>query len=720
MVEKFLQEEFGKVNNLIWQEFLLWLKETEPDKEKETIAVLLFVSMFVCKNKQLHSNINKILDLAEIEHLQVLMKKPNNIGLHSQKMVEKVSHALNIYIQFLKEKSSQNITEEEKKIVMVKNTEVDPYSQVDFFNISNYAHTKPVSCMYKGQDIPCVGWNSLFVNLTRLIYQEGHLAFPVSNYSLFCDSQIDIGNPEGMIRPKEIAHGIYLETNVSATDIINKLRALFDICEIAYDDVRIIFVTNYADEENVDLSRKDSENRQSFSCELLFAATTIITEKFPNGFRKSSQIAKKKFVSAYKDITGNNFPEDVDIDALALEIGLEYENKIYVPSKKTKTFLVELVNDVKDKGCGLIYYEELYNAFSEELSADSIFSSEMLKIVLTSIIPEMVFYKSYMCFSRDDSLVKDIKNAYRDDLYLNYHEIKNRLQYVDLYQIRMTCSRSAEFVSMGNEVYALSNKICFSQNDIERAKEDISKNIAENSFSKLSSIDVYESECMNPGITTGALQSLLFDRYFSDIYSRKRSIITKKNIKIRVYDVMKEFCLEHKAITVKEIEDYERDVSGSFTYGLSAAFDNMIRVNKENFVHKDMVLFDVEATDYAISMYVQNRVFPLVDIKSFTSFPHVDGFPWNVFLLDSFCKHRSKKYRSIGGPAKHDIVGAIYPIYMQFENYTDLLAKAAADSGLELSEKSIGDYFSAHKYWLRKSKLNQILPTAQKLRLKED
>ena len=85
---------------------------------------------------------------------------------------------------------------------------------------------------------------------------------------------------------------------------------------------------------------------------------------------------------------------------------------------------------------------------------------------------------------------------------------------------------------------------------------------------------------------------------------------------------MKEFCLEHEQISVNEIETYERDISGRFTYGLSAAFDNMIRVDKETFVHNDMVSFDVEAIDYAISMYVQNSVVPLADIKSFTSFPY--------------------------------------------------------------------------------------------------
>ena len=469
--------------------------------------------------------------------------------------------------------------------------------------------------------------------------------------------------------------------------------------------------------DNTQLVRDDIS---VLSSNMLALVGTIISDTFPNGFRKSSQIARKKFANAYKDTTGTDFPEDIDLDALAIQVGLEYEDKIYVPSEEMKKFLRKLIDDIREKDYRLIYYEEMYNTFSEQLSADQIFSAEMLKTVLEVVAPEMVFYKTYACFSKNDSLVDDIIRVYGSDIYIDYREIKSRLPYVDLYQIRLTCSRSTEFVSMGDEVYALSKKINLSESDVENARKSIEEDIIENNFSKLGSIDVYESECMNPGINASALRALLFDRYLSKDYDRKRSIITRKGTKIRVYDAMKEFCLEHERISVDEIEAYERDISGNCTYGLNAAFDSLIRVDKEIFVHRDMVFFDVEAIDYAISTYVQNGVFPLADIKSFTSFPYVDGYPWNSFLLDSFCSHYSKKFRSIGGPSKQDIIGAIYPIHMTFDGYTSLLAKAAADSGLELTEKIIGDFFSAHKYWLRKSKLSDVLAAAQELRLKEE
>ena len=97
-LERILQEESDKVNSSIWQEFLLWLKETTPDKEKEIVASLAMVSMFAQKSKRTYIPISEISDIAEIERLQLMMRKPGALGLHSKKMLTKVSRALNTYV----------------------------------------------------------------------------------------------------------------------------------------------------------------------------------------------------------------------------------------------------------------------------------------------------------------------------------------------------------------------------------------------------------------------------------------------------------------------------------------------------------------------------------------------------------------------------------------------------------------------------------------------
>lgn len=55
-LEQILQGESDKVNRSIWQEFLLWLKEAVPDKEKEIVTSLAAVSMLALKSNRTHKS----------------------------------------------------------------------------------------------------------------------------------------------------------------------------------------------------------------------------------------------------------------------------------------------------------------------------------------------------------------------------------------------------------------------------------------------------------------------------------------------------------------------------------------------------------------------------------------------------------------------------------------------------------------------------------------
>lgn len=484
-------------------------------------------------------------------------------------------------------------------------------------------------------------------------------------------------------------------------------------------------ITNndYRDASPTDESAKtahDKSDSKIFDTELISAAELIIPEAFSNGLRRSSTIARSRFNKIFKELSGYDLPEEINLDDLALVVGIEYDDKIYVPSKETKELIYNEIIKARNMGYGVVYYEEFYKTFASHFSSDCIFSVELLKKVMEQIFDNMIFYKNHACFSKEDSLDKDIICAYGNDNYLNYSEIKRRLPYADLNQIRLICSRDEKFVSMTDGVYALADRISISEEDIDKSKHIIEKDISRIGFSILNNLSIEESESLNPEISSKALKTILFDRYLSDLYSRKRSLISPMGVDIRIYDVMKDYCLGFEKITIEKIESYEQDISGRFIHGLSAAFDAMVRVDKNTFVHRDLLSFDIDATDRAIALYVKNGIYPLTDVSSFTSFPYIEGYSWNVFLLDSFCAHYSKKYRSIGGPAQKDIIGAIYPAEMKISSYSDLLAQVAADSGLELTDSNISNYFSKHKYLLRKSNINEVLAKAQKIRLREE
>lgn len=156
-------------------------------------------------------------------------------------------------------------------------------------------------------------------------------------------------------------------------------------------------------------------NSTHFDSELISAAELIIPETFSNGLRKSSQIARKKFNTLFKELSGYDFPENISLDELALTIGIEYEDKVYVPSKETKKLIYDEIINAQNNGYGVIFYEEFYNAFALQLSADCIFSADLLKRVMEQILPSMLFNKTYAAFSKVNSLVKDIIYAYGKD-----------------------------------------------------------------------------------------------------------------------------------------------------------------------------------------------------------------------------------------------------------------------------------------------------------------
>ena len=131
-LEQILQGESDKVNRSIWQEFLLWLKEAVPDKEKEIVTSLAAVSMLALKSNRTHMPISEISDVAEIERLQSIMRKPGALGLHSKKMLTKASHALNTYVQFLDKKADDAAAPEESQSVSVEESVAHANFRVDF------------------------------------------------------------------------------------------------------------------------------------------------------------------------------------------------------------------------------------------------------------------------------------------------------------------------------------------------------------------------------------------------------------------------------------------------------------------------------------------------------------------------------------------------------------------------------------------------------------
>ena len=58
------------------------------------------------------------------------------------------------------------------------------------------------------------------------------------------DRRMDIGDDSCIYRmkfPKEITKGLYLETHLSATNTVRKIKRLLDLCNIDYKNITIVY-----------------------------------------------------------------------------------------------------------------------------------------------------------------------------------------------------------------------------------------------------------------------------------------------------------------------------------------------------------------------------------------------------------------------------------------------------------------------------------------------
>lgn|GEM_PF-4970484 len=83
------------MNSSICQGSLLWLRETIPDKEQESVAGLSMVSMITPKIKQIHKFIREISSATNLVALLSTMQKQEALSFSSKKTLAKVRYALN-------------------------------------------------------------------------------------------------------------------------------------------------------------------------------------------------------------------------------------------------------------------------------------------------------------------------------------------------------------------------------------------------------------------------------------------------------------------------------------------------------------------------------------------------------------------------------------------------------------------------------------------------
>jgi hypothetical protein len=124
---------------------------------------------------------------------------------------------------------------------------------------------------------------------------------------------------------------------------------------------------------------------------------------------------------------------------------------------------------------------------------------------------------------------------------------------------------------------------------------------------------------------------------------------------------------------------------------MEAGYSVMVRADEDTYIAEKYVHFDVAGIDSTLDLFVTGEYLPLKSITTFAAFPHC-GQPWNLFLLESYCRRFSDRFRFEVLAVNSKNAGAIVRKSCRL-SYAQIMADAVAKSDIPLEKMELKNFY---------------------------
>lgn len=459
----------------------------------------------------------------------------------------------------------------------------------------------------------------------------------------------------------------------------------------------------------------------------------ILAKFFSNGYRLNSLIARKRFAMYYTKEYGKNMDiYDDQMDAIISKVGIVYNGMVCAPSKMidetTKQSLFDYIENQFANGIVCIYYNVLFEHFSQQFLGQIMVDGEMLRYYLEFYNIENKYHFDEEYFSQEMSANIDINQVVIDYVKaqggcVTEDEVSTAFEYLPREKVieAFSSNRQKLVLSSMKTRFHIDN---FQLEEIDKIVivDFLSKEIASMQyvtfselFGKIAEIAprVIENNIQftQTGIRT-ALSCLLSDKFHII-----GGFISDYDNSVSAYDAFINLGRGRESFNISEVEVMANDFNVPINFEALAV--NNVRVSEDIFVSKDYITFDTELVDKAISRFCQNEFISILDVNTFTAFPEC-GYRWTPYLLESYLYSYSKmfilKHKAFN---KTSVAGAIVRKNSCFTDYLDIMALALANADIPLDEKSSLDFLAQNGYIERRrlNTINEVIRKAEKMKL---
>ena len=457
----------------------------------------------------------------------------------------------------------------------------------------------------------------------------------------------------------------------------------------------------------------------------------VLRDHYPYGFRLESIIDIKRF-RRYAEERNAELPgSDDELKNEIRKSGVKIDDKVYLIEEDTFAFIRRTLESLASDGSKILFYDCVYDSCASEMEEHYITSADQLKAILKQCrqnifesVAEIYFAKNFVSLIGEqmekDAVTIEIQRVWGETQTRHTDELAEQLPVIPEEYMKRYLSGNTAFVWISEGVYFNMQRFVISEEEKEAIKSFIAEECDKKGYASISDVPFGNTEEENYELSAVGLQEAVYNEVLLNHYYLNGKILTRDNKKLDVVTLAKQYLIDKNECTFDEMDKKVEEIAGTrYRYmAYDALYGTMIRVDKNRYVAHQYVKFDVDTIDAILSEMIKNKFLAIKEITSFALFP-VCGFPWNHYLLESYCYSYSKQYclkvvgfndKNAGIIAENDVT----------DGYNELLAQAAARAKIELNAETVGQYYFETGY-MGKRRFSNLESTVERAKaIRED
>lgn len=419
----------------------------------------------------------------------------------------------------------------------------------------------------------------------------------------------------------------------------------------------------------------------------------ILMQEFEEGYCIGDYMHRMRFRSAYEEKYSGELDKTADeIENILKKIGQVRDERIFYSDGTESTVLSDMYEDIREKfdnGATAVYYECLYDNYSERLATEmSIYSADTLRSAIQGDTKFPKEYRAMKSYITKYGIEADIDSEVRKVLQschvpVTLEEIQTKLRHIPLDKIKSALRQIPAVANIDDGTYFYAPNFYISSEEKIALIRAMHSTIAVNGSLVTKDLrDIFRTACPSSAMDSEQYKDHSIRKILKvllrDEFEFSSSVITEKGVQLDYGQLFRNYVADRERVTLNELLELKKKLGSPVIYW-DSVFKEMIRISKTEMIRKETVRFDIDATDRVLEEMYPDEYTPLKDITLFLSLPPA-SVRWNGFLLESFLREYSEKFRLVQlSIAQDDYYGVMLRQDSALKDYfdvaTDMLAR---------------------------------------------